>query len=103
MNMILHGIEAPNIVRINTLAERIRGRNDLHTAISRMRCLPPGLGSAISTDRQPSIASWRLRNSSSMVSRIVTFGPREGRRVNEAETRAELIDPALRAARWTGA
>src|SRR5260221_7896192 len=27
-------------------------------AISRISCLPPGFGSAMSTDRQPSIASW---------------------------------------------
>src|ERR1700730_1197143 len=39
-----------------------------HTAISRMRSLPPGLGAATSTARQPSIASCRLRMSSSMVS-----------------------------------
>src|SRR5690348_8993662 len=43
----------------------------LHTAISKMRCLPPGFGSATSTDRQPSIASCKLCMSSSMVSPCV--------------------------------
>src|SRR6516165_970729 len=42
-----------------------------HTTISRMRSLPPGLGSTTSMDRQPSMASRRLRNSSSMVSPCV--------------------------------
>src|ERR1700730_13656452 len=36
-----------------------------------MRCLPPGLGAATSTERQPSMASCRLPRSSSMVSPCV--------------------------------
>src|SRR5258708_10199976 len=39
-----------------------------HRAISTMRSLPPGLGAATSTARQPSMASCRLRINSSMVS-----------------------------------
>src|ERR1700756_5373583 len=36
-----------------------------------MRCLPPGLGAATSTERQPSMASCKLRRSSSIVSPCV--------------------------------
>src|SRR6266478_6839919 len=52
-------------------ASKFAAGDSLHTTISRMRSLPPGFGSTTSTDRQPSIASRRLRKSSSMVSPCV--------------------------------
>src|SRR5947209_1955685 len=49
-------------------AREVAARKRFHKAISRMRSLPVRCGSSTSMERQPSIASWRFRNSSSIVS-----------------------------------